>query len=527
MIATILVMLALASGATAQEAPVQKAQGYVYEDTNNNQKKDRKEKGIPGVLVSDGRQVVETDAKGHWEMDVDNHCMIFVIKPKGYISPLNEFNQPMCWYTHKENGSPEGMKWEGSAPTGQLPKSIDFPMKRNDESADFSFFAFGDPQPYSLEEMEYFRIGIVEDAKQQQGQIFGISLGDLCGERADFYPEYLKVMKGMGLPWYNVIGNHDRNYDAPCEDLANEAFEAVFGPSTYAFRYGDTHFITIDDIYYEGEKATSYNGGFSEKQFAFLENLVSRIAKDELIIVSYHIPINFKPGQFLDSHRRRFFKIFEGHNVMGLSAHTHIQMQFYCGEEVGWYGEQPYYEYNVATTNGDWYSGVFQNDGTPCSTMRDGTPKGYAMVHVKDGGVTFDYKVANHPADYQMRLWGAKVVPYKQGGKYPLYVNFFVGGDKDTVEYRIDGGKWAKMKKVIDEPDPYFLYQCYQWDTADSAQIGRRSSQAASLCTHLWKTTLDNKLEPGEHIVDIRVKDQFGRTYKDQFVYRTEMSGKN
>lgn len=497
------------------------AQGYVYEDLNGNLKRDKKEPGISGALVSDGCQVVCTDENGHWEMDVNGHCVIFLIKPKGYISPTNEKGQPESWYIHKVNGSPV-MKFKGSEPTGPLPKSLDFALKKYEDPRDFSFFIFGDPQPYTMKEMEWFDKGIVEEASKVQGPSFGISLGDICGERMDMYPEYLDVMKKMNRPWYNVIGNHDRNYDSGCDSLANESFEAAFGPSTYAFRYGDTHFICMDDIYFTGEKANPYWGGFSERQFKFLENYLKCIDPDDQIIVSYHIPINYKKGQFLDSHRRRFFKIFEGRKVMGLSAHTHIQMQFYCDESVGWTGVDPYYEYNVATSNGDWYSGHIGKDGTPESMMRDGTPKGYAVATMKDGKLTWRYKVASMPDSCQMRAWGAKVVPYKQGGKYPLYVNFFAGGERDTVKFRIDGGRWKLMTKVADEPDPAFLYQCYEWDTADHVMEGRRPAKPATMCTHLWKSFLDNKLEPGEHVVDIKVIDQFGRKHSDKFLYRTE-----
>lgn len=500
---------------------IQHAQGYVYEDLDGNLIKDRKEKGIPDVLVSDGRQVVETDGNGFWNMDVCNHCVLFVIKPKGYISSRQADGKMKSYYIHKENGSP-AMKYKGSDPTGPLPESVDFPMVKYDDPENFSFFIFGDPQPYTKREMEFFKQGIVDEASKLTGPSFGISLGDICGERMDMFPDYQEVMKRMDVPWYNVIGNHDRNYDSGCDSLANESFEASFGPSTYAFQYGNTHFIGIDDIYFTGEKATAYNGGFSERQFQFLQNYLKFVPKGDPIIVCHHIPINYKPGQFIDSHRKKFFNIFEGHNVMGLSAHTHIQMQFYCDEKAGWNGPEPFYEYNVATSSGDWYSGHMGTDGTPEAMMRDGTPKGYAIAQMKDDKFSFRYKVATMPDDYQMRIWGTKVVPYRQGGKYPLYVNFFTGGERDTVTFRIDGGKWKNMNKVNDEPDPTFLDQCYGWDKADHAQEGRRPAQPASMCTHLWKAVLDNRLEPGVHVVDIEVKDQFGRTHKDRFVYKTE-----
>ena len=38
--------------------------GYVYEDLNANGKKERREKGLPNVSVSNGIEVVKTDDKG-------------------------------------------------------------------------------------------------------------------------------------------------------------------------------------------------------------------------------------------------------------------------------------------------------------------------------------------------------------------------------------------------------------------------------------------------------------------------------
>src|SRR5690606_41721965 len=64
------------------------ARGYVYEDTNENNKKERREKGIPGVSVSNGVDVVQTDSKGYYELPVGNDNILFVIKPSGYKVPL-------------------------------------------------------------------------------------------------------------------------------------------------------------------------------------------------------------------------------------------------------------------------------------------------------------------------------------------------------------------------------------------------------------------------------------------------------
>ena len=62
----------------------QKATGYVYDDVNKNGRKDRREAGIANVAVSNGTDVVLTDAKGFYSLPVGNDNTIFVIKPSGY-----------------------------------------------------------------------------------------------------------------------------------------------------------------------------------------------------------------------------------------------------------------------------------------------------------------------------------------------------------------------------------------------------------------------------------------------------------
>ena len=155
--------------------------------------------------------------------------------------------------------------------------------------------------------------------------------------------------------------------------------------------------------------------------------------------------------------------------------------------------------------------------------MRDGTPAGYAIVNIDGNRYSFRYKAAREPDDFQIRLYNPEVVPYRQGGKYPLYANFFIGDHDDTVEFRIDGGEWKKMKRVTDEADPTFMNLLYEWDRADNAMKGRRSNSVPTMCTHLWKATLDNTLEPGTHDIEVRATDMFGNTYTASGSYRTEI----
>jgi hypothetical protein len=491
----------------------QQAAGYVYHDANKNGKKERREKGIPGVAVSNGVDVVLTNNQGKYTLSVTDDTPLFVIKPSGYAVPLDENNLPQYYYLHKPKGSPE-FKYSGVAPTGDLPKSVDFALHPKEEKGAFTALVFGDSQPYTAEELEYFRKSVVEEAKNETNMAFGLTLGDLVGDALDLHIPYAKVMKAMNLPWYNLLGNHDMNLDATSDHLSDESFEATFGPANYAFNVGNAHVIVLDDILYPDPRdGQGYWGGFRKDQLDFVENTLKHVEKDKLVIIALHIPLmHQEENSFRNSDRQRLFDLLKEYaNVVAFSAHTHLQRQnFYTGED-GWQGAKPFHEYNAGTTNGDWYSGQLDGNGLPISTMRDGTPKGYARLKVDGNQYTLDYQVLGKPKDYQMHVFHPKIVANNRGTQAGIFVNFYMGTESDKVEYRINGGEWKPMT-WIDAADPEFVRQVMEWDTVEKLMPGRRPSNPVN-STHLWRGAIPGNLSEGSHAVEVRATDMFGRTF--------------
>ena len=192
--------------------------GYVYHDENGNGTRDRRERGLPGVAVSNGVDVELTDANGRYVLPVGDDNIIFVIKPSGYQVRINDDNQPQYYYIHKPKGAPE-LEFKGAAPTGPLPASVDFPLVPREEKDDFTALVFGDPQPYTMEELDYFARGIVKEVEGVDNVQFGISLGDIVGNDLSLHKPYIQVIRKVGVPWYNLMGNHDMNYDAKADSL--------------------------------------------------------------------------------------------------------------------------------------------------------------------------------------------------------------------------------------------------------------------------------------------------------------------
>ncbi len=496
--------------------------GVVYEDANLNGKRDKKEKGIPGVGVSNGIDVAITDDKGVYKLPIGNDNIIFVIKPSGYKVPVSDRFQPKFYYTHKPAGHPEGYRYKGTPPTGKLPKSVDFALSPSAEQVNFTTLVFGDPQPYTIEEVQHFSRGIVKEVAGIRDVAFGLSLGDLVGDNLDLHNPYIDAVAKVGVPWYNVMGNHDMNYEARVDSLSDETFEFHFGPANYAFNYGQVHFIILDDILYPDPRdGDGYQGGFRKSQLDFVENNLKHVSKDRLVVLAFHIPLKFESNNFRVADRQRLFDLLKDYpNTLSLSAHTHLQRNDFFGKAEGWSRKKPHHEYNVGTTCGDWYSGELNADGVPYSTMRDGTPKGYAFIHFKGNEYVIDYQVAGKPSEYRMEIYAPKVIPTGRRTTAGIYVNFFMGSRNDKVEYRIGGGDWKSMT-FTEDVDPSYTALLYKWDMLDSLIPGRRPSNA-SKSTHLWRAAFPTGLAVGEHTIEVRATDMFGRTFTQTRKFRVQ-----
>jgi hypothetical protein len=514
---SLLIASAFMTGTFAQNT----AKGTVYEDLNGNQKKERKEKGIAGVAVSNGREVVLTDAQGRYELPVENDNIIFVIKPSGYNLPQNESNLPQFFHYHKPQGSPE-LKYEGVAATGKLPRSVDFGLRPAETENSFRMLVFGDPQPYTREQVDFFHRGIVKEVKGINNVAFGLSLGDLVGDHLELFNPYIDAIKEVGIPWFNVMGNHDMNFDVEADSLSDETYEKHFGPANYAFNHGKVHFIILDDILYPDPRdGHGYWGGFRKDQLAFVKNDLKHVPKDHLVVLAFHIPLS--EGEFGDSfnddHRQKLFDLLADYpHTLSLSAHTHTQNQHFFGKEDGWHQNQPHHHYNVGTTSGDWYSGKLNNEGVPVSTMRDGTPKGYAFITFEGASYQIKYKAADQPADYQMEIFVPKVVAHNERTSARIVTNFFMGSERDSLFVRVDEGEWKKMR-YINTYDPSYLHLLHEWDYADELMPGRRPSNPSE-SSHLWMAPIKTDLEPGIHTIEVKAHDQFGQVHKGRKTYR-------
>jgi hypothetical protein len=509
----LILIFALSNGLSAGQI----ATGFVYHDINSNNTFDDADKGIQGVLVSNGTDVVATDEDGGYSLEVGEDTILFVIQPKGWRVPVNDLNLPQFYYIHKPAGSPVGLEYAGVAPTGLLPESVDFPLYPSDIGESFSIFAFGDPQPYTEQDANYYKRDIVEEARHIVGPVAGVTLGDIVGDDLDLYTPVNQATALMGLPWWHVYGNHDMNFDAEDPEMTDETFEAVYGPATYAFQIGNVVFIAIDNVLYPNTYTDSfYTGGFTDKQLSFVGNLLKHVPEENLVVTMVHIPLyDEMRDTFIDEHREAFFKLFKNHKfTLSLSAHTHTQNHyFFDAEHDHWpHLDAPHHHYNVGTTSGSWWAGEYDERGIPVTTMRDGVPNGYAIIHFDGNEYIYDWKVANGPEDEVMSIYLPLAVKKTEGwSNAGIGVNVYNGSEQAKVEYRINDGEWREASRW-ETVDPNYAFERFSRAQTETPTEGRLLP-FPSVSSHQWIGRLPINLELGTQTVDVRVTDRFGRVF--------------
>ena len=493
------------------------AKGFVFHDKNNNAIKEKNEKGIPNVLISNGKDLVKTDRQGFYKIKVDQDSIVFYIKPKNWIGKRNHLNLPQFYYNHKPKGSPKDLDYEGVKPTGPLPENINFPLYPSIEKLTFKTVVFGDPQPYSLEDIDFFAEDIVNEVLKEKELEFGITMGDIVGDNLDLFHDLNEVVAKVGVPWYNVLGNHDINFDVIKDELSDETFERTYGPPTYAFVYGNVHFIILDNVIYPYSKEKKYIGGLREDYFSFLENYLQTVPKSDLVVLNMHIPLAQHGDTFREKDQKKLFDLLKDFpNTLSISAHTHTQNNhlFKKGES-GWSAEKPHHHFNVGTSSGSWWRGHRTEQNIPHSMMRDGTPNGYALINFDKSNYVINWKAAGKSSDHKMSIHIPRNLTEGNLQNKEFSVNYYMGfsDTKSTkVYYRFNKSEAFKPMKQIYKNDPFYVNLLTRYPSEKMPK--------ASNSTHIWTEPLKNTLKSGIYHLEVKVKDRDGREFFDHQLFR-------
>jgi len=513
------------------------AQGTVFEDSDGSGHRQTNSQGVPNVMVSNGRDVVSTDAEGRWTLAVHEGDSIFVIKPAGWMTPLApETHLPQFSYIHEPHGTPAslGLRYPGIAPTGPLPASIDFPLRRQNEPTRFNVVLFTDPQPESLNELGYVRDDVVAQAVGINAS-FGITTGDIMFDDLSAYARSNRIVGTLGLPWYNCCGNHDMNYEAPDNTFSRETYKGVYGARYSAFQYGNVTFFLLDNVEYLG--GHKYQGRFGPDQLGFIRNVLAHVPSDQLIVLCMHIPLRTLAGDTPNTATtdwQEFLGVIAGRAAtVSFSGHTHTNEHHYLTAAGAPASALPHHHHVLSAVSGSWWRGPFDVRGIPVALASDGAPNGFHVLSIDGAAYTTRLYPAHDPKQSQMRIvldTGyhdtdpevlAEYMPGQLlGGPISaalaastrLLVNFYDGGPKSSVRFTLGGNTgWTDMQRV-ERLDPFVqdVYARNRAVTKPWVNPGKSS--------HIWQAALPADLAPGTYGIRAQGTDEYGQPHESMLV---------
>ena len=515
----------LAAGSASAEA--QEATGTVYGLDGNARAP------LPNVLVSNGQEVVRTDGHGRYRLPMPGDGAVFVVKPPGYALPRDADNVVRHSYIHQPEGTPKaiGLRYRGVDPTGPLPASIDFTLTKQEETDDFDVLLFTDPQPETRHELDHVRDTAVARAMGIPAA-FGITTGDVLFDDLSLYGRSNAIVGRIGIPWYNLPGNHDLNMQAQDARYSRETWKRIFGAPSYAFQHGRALFVMLDNVVWLGPPvpvgANTYEGRIGERNLAFLRNLLAEIPADTLVVLTTHIPLHTDATpsgpQNNTADRAALIDLLRGRKVLALCGHTHTTEHHYLAEGL--------HHHVMTAVSGSWWSGPDTRTGIPSADSRDGTPNGFHVLSVRGSDYTTRYVPAQGEPDGAMRIAfesqiraGAPEVvrasrpmealrppiPQDALADSILVVNVFDGGPKTSLSWRIGSGPAEPMVRTR-RPDPFVteLYARYP-DT-------KKAWVSAIPSSHIWTARLPADLPPGAHRITVEGSDEYGRPLRSAAV---------
>jgi 3',5'-cyclic AMP phosphodiesterase CpdA len=369
-------------------------------------------RGLADAVVSDGYSVVLTDKKGRYEIDPHQDTQaVFVSTPSGHA-----FLQ--------EDGI---ARHYGQLKGRSAKKDLDFnlvPLDRDDNEHQFIIWA--DPQVKNAKDVEKMMNQSVPDVQKlvaaagTNSLIHGITVGDIVWDELKLFSDYNKAVQGMGIPFFQCLGNHDMDYNKGGDESSDDTFQRNYGPTYYSFNRGQVHYVVMDNVRYLGMDR-HYDGYFQQHQLDWLKKDLSFVPKEKTIVLCVHIPVHSGT-----KNNDALYQVLEDRKVHIMSGHTHYHVNSIMGN---------IYEHNHGTVCGAWWTGPICGDGTP---------SGYGVYKVKGTELSWHYQSTGKSEDHQMTVY----VKDQEATGRQLLVNIWNYDPAWKTEYWLDGISKGMLTQV-------------------------------------------------------------------------------
>ncbi|MDN3588369.1 calcineurin-like phosphoesterase family protein [Pedobacter aquatilis] len=427
-----------------------------------------KGKGIGGVVVSDGFNVVQSDKSGKYTIDINPLAkFVWISTPSGY-----EFKTESHIAKYYESA------------VGKTDLNFELiPLKQNDNQHNFIIWA--DPQVKNKKDVAQMMETSVPDtiktikSMNPKIPVHGITVGDIVWDNHELFADYNTAVAKMGIPFFQALGNHDMDYRMGGDETSDKTFQEHYGPTYYSFNRGKAHYVVLDDVRYLGTER-NYDGYINQQQLEWLAKDLKYVAKDALLIINLHIPVHNAVKNNID-----FYAVLNGFtNVHIMSGHTHYNKNVITNG---------IFEHNHGAVCGAWWTGPI---------CEDGTPRGYGVYEVDGTNLKWYYQPTGLSKKEQVHIYVDDLTNQKR-----LIANVWNWDPEWKVEYFVDGKAMGMLEQQKGyDPLSVSLYK------GDKLPAGRTFPEP-SKTEHLFVA----HFEPSVKNINVVATDRFGEKFEAEF----------
>ena len=478
--------------------------------------------GIPGVVVSDGVEVVQTDKDGVYQFkSKKKHKYVFISVPSGYEA-MSEGVLPKI-HVQLIKGENE-------------PERVDFPLVEAPGQETHKMLFFGDMHMAARTSDAKQFANFVSDinalvSANPDEQIYAMSLGDMTWElywvsNKYAFDEYLRDANGIkNLQIFHTIGNHDHDMAFAGDFDTVTKYKKSLAPTYYSFNIGNVHYVVIDDIDCKNTGANTsasrvYDDNVVSEQLEWLKKDLSFVPKTMPLVITMHAPVYNDSNNNSLNNASAFEQIISGYTTHFWTGHTH---KMYNVDKLS---SKKIFEHNAGAVCATWWWTGHLTSGI--HVAQDGAPGGYSIVDVTGTDFKWCFKGTGKDVNHQFRTYdrnqivmtAEKFVPSnKQSASNNkafedaakdwispndanyVYINVWNYDAKWTIEVKEDGKALNVERVTIKDPLHLIAYNA----KTPTGGFGTSNTK------HMFRV----KASSATSTLDIKVIDRFGNVYTE------------
>lgn len=480
------------------------------------------DKPLKGVVISDGVEVVSTDADGVYQMkSKKKYGYVFISIPSGY-EVATEGVLPTNHVLLKAGAS--------------VAERVDFRVFEAGDQTNHTMLVFGDMHLAGGRNNDRQWLGEfcreVNDylSGHQSDKVYAVTLGDMTWDyywydRQYQFTQYLDDVKQVGdLTIFHTIGNHDHDMMLPGDFKNAVQFTKEVAPDFYSFNIGKVHYVVLDNILSTskggGKDDRKYNELVTDEELAWLAKDLSFVSKSTPVVVTMHATTS---NLDTEANRTALFGCLSGYDqVHFLTGHTH---QVANRKSSNWY------DHNCGAVCADWWDCVYKSDGK-VHIGTDGAPGGYEIFNIAGSDFKWKFKGTGLDENVQFRSYDRNNI-YLPVDKYmsgkadaqiavfeavagswmtannanEVYINVWNYGPGWSIEVTENG----KALTVSQAASSTFRDPLHILTYMPSCGKTKEDSFTTKSCSHMWMVTASSATST----LEIKVTDNFGNVYTE------------